>query len=44
MPQVMIYLNQIIDQKIKDESERLHKSKHDVILKILDEYKFEVKK
>jgi len=40
MPQVIIYLNYELDEKIKELSKDLDISKHDAILKILEDYKY----
>lgn len=44
MPQAIIYLDEELDKKIQDHSKELKVSKHDVIIRILKEYKFERRK
>ena len=43
MPTIIIYLNSELDEKIKEKSKQDKISKHDAILKILEDYKFKIK-
>jgi hypothetical protein len=44
MPQAIVYLDDGLNKKIEEVSKELRISKHDLIIKILKEYKFEEKK